>query len=366
MCIYHKDSKLLRRILKDYVYPARCMAARTPITMCEEMGQTPCLETICMYLADSELGSAIEFTREEFDILLKSGSTLCHEVISQMFRSRDKSTFETDEMGTSKFKMDQYKNHLQFLKSIKSNAFSEPKPRKQFCCTKLKKVRTKDCIDTQQDEQQNDINVKKKGNKRANPPNKSKEKIEAEAYTLPFAFDFTFGSRQSIDFLINYSKSKCPELVKSNWRLLIKHKWKQVKWLRYTMSFLYLICIILFTSLVAFDYMNWKMKFLLLAIIIFFLVMEVFELIGYVCYDSFIYFEIYSNYVDWAVFVFHLYYIFEVTPADLDESEHLKLFRIVALTLLFYRGLLYLEIINYFISIIYIIRTVVGKLSSFG
>lgn len=132
------------------------------------------------------------------------------------------------------------------------------------------------------------------------------------------------------------------------------------------MTFLYLVCVILSTSLVALNYTNMLMGVILLVIIIFFVLLEILELAAYLCYEPRMYFGNFYNYVDWAIFIMYLDYMLEIATNIMHHPDYLKITGMITLSLIFYRGLLYLEIIDYLISIIYIIRTVVGRCARFA
>ena len=189
--IYNGDSKLLRKILKKYGYPVNFYGQQTPIQLCKRMKQGLCFETICIFLLENGLAAEVEFTKEEFQILLKNGSPHCDRLIGQMIRPEDDRTFQTSRLLNSQVAIAQYSSHLHYVKSMKEEHYGKSP----------KRTRNK--------------TLKKKG---GDPT------IKVEAVTLPFEFDFSAGSEQSVGLLRVYSSSSSPEFILSDWRFVVKTK----------------------------------------------------------------------------------------------------------------------------------------------
>lgn len=169
LCIYHKDSRLLRSILDKHGYPARFETGSTPIWLCGLMNQNTCLKTICIFLMEKDLVAKVHFTKHDFKTLLKSNSKYCHRVISRMFRLNNKHIISTVRVLPHNYHISQYASYLEFIKTVKNENLGTA--RKSGCSRQI-------------DQKQ-----------KANP------KKKAEVFVLPFEFDFSMGSLQSIEFL---------------------------------------------------------------------------------------------------------------------------------------------------------------------
>ena len=72
-------------------------------------------------------------------------------------------------------------------------------------------------------------------------------------FEVPFEYDYTVGSDDSIQFLYLYSETKTDELVNSKWKELVLFKWSQQYWFHLTFLVLYILFTVTLTiSLVFF------------------------------------------------------------------------------------------------------------------
>ena len=54
--------------------------------------------------------------------------------------------------------------------------------------------------------------------------------ISTKFYRINGIYSFNTGSKESLEFLINFSRSKSKEFVLSNWRFIIDYKWNKLFW----------------------------------------------------------------------------------------------------------------------------------------
>lgn len=54
--------------------------------------------------------------------------------------------------------------------------------------------------------------------------------ISTKFYRINGIYSFKTGSKESLEFLINFSRSKSKEFVLSNWRFIIDYKWNKLFW----------------------------------------------------------------------------------------------------------------------------------------
>lgn len=54
--------------------------------------------------------------------------------------------------------------------------------------------------------------------------------ISTRFYRINGIYSFKTGSKESLEFLLNFSKSKSKEFVLSDWRFIIDYKWNNLFW----------------------------------------------------------------------------------------------------------------------------------------
>lgn len=339
--IFHGDSKLLKVILENHGYPREFGSTLTPIEACCTQEQFSCLETICQYLIKSEQIANVWFNLNEFQLLLKSRLTSCHEVLSQVLTVRPEMKFPA-------------------LAEVKSDLQLEVKPNLMSFLLKLQRGYSK-AIEEDLSVEVRDERKNSSRRKRIARSQKSEVKSEVEILTVPFVYDFSSGSEDSVEFLSCYSKSDCDAFVNSDWRHLISHKWTKVKIINIFIAVFFYGFLIFATIAIVFEEGHYYYAFILIILISFFILIEVVQVISYIGFDLGSYLREIWNYVDWVLFILTIVY-----PTSLQGEAHRegtvnRVLGVFIIVFVYYRGFSYLRIFDYFTSLVGMINTIIGS-----
>jgi hypothetical protein len=339
--IFHGDSKLLKVILQKYGYPHEFKNSVTPIEACCSQEQFSCLETICQYLIKKEEIPNIWMNLNEFQLLLRSGLPSCHEVLSKVFTVREEMKFPA-------------------LAEIKKDIKIEVKPNLMSFLLKLQKGYSK-VIEEDLSVEVNDQKKNKRRRKKVASVQKSIVRSEVDILTIPFVYDFSTGSEDSVEFLSFYSKSECDAFVNSDWKYLVAHKWTTVKLYNIIIASAFYGFLIFATIAIVFEEGHFYYAFVLICMISFFMLIEIMQVISYIGFDIKAYlFEIW-NYVDWILFTLTLIYPLSFQGESHRETPLNRLLGISIIMFVYYRGFSYLRIFDYFTSLVGMINTIIGK-----
>ena len=346
VCIIHSDSDLLATILRRHGFPLAYAEDKSPIVLCKRLGQISCLKAICLHLLRNNLVEKVKFCKEDFRILLRTNLPHCHAVVSGILKPNKQVKLQIISSFQSDLTMQSETSLLRFMVAIQK----ENHEHKTRFIRKLSKKALSNKSDHSRSLRQKTIIEEK------------------QILNLPFAFDFSMGSLDSIEFMRYYKASGCDDFVQSDWKVLVESKWRRVRWFRYVISALYFFFIFLTASLVVFDYNDAALADILIGVIGFFFLMEVFELVSCVAYDWRLYVLNPSNWLDWLIFLVALLYpIITVSTIEVKNEKDntfndlLNVLGVVILILIFYRSLAYLRIFDYFRSIIEIIKSVICR-----
>jgi hypothetical protein len=291
-------------------------------------------------LISYDLVSEIEFTKKEFEILLQSKSVFCHQIISQMLVISGDSRFHNFAFLQSNYKLESSPDLLHFLIDLQIANQTE-----------------QDSITDMWMENRNKEKNKKKKNKLAK---ENSLKFEVDILTLPFAFDFSIGSKDSLMFMLNYSESKSNELVTSEWQKLIFYKWQKIKFFWFLVTFFYFVFLFFSIMVIVFKENNPSYHIMLYVLISFFLFFELLQFFSFLRFKWKKYVFNLSNFFDWIIFSLTLIFPLTITMHKDISEDFSKILGVITLTLAFYRGFSYLRIFDYFSSFIGIIREVIS------
>lgn len=231
--IMHGDSKLLNTILNLYGYPFEFSSELTPIEYSFQHKQLSCLESICRFLIRHKLVKKVCFKLDEFKVLLKSELNYCHTLISHILTIREDMRFPALAYIKNNIQIDAKKNLLKII--LKMQKGGEPSIEEDF---------TVEITDLKQNEER-----KKKLENLKNENVKS----EVDILTVPFKYNYSPGSEDSVRFLSYYSKSKSDAFVTSEWKRLIDQKWVSVKIFNFFLANYFFFFLIMSTIVIIFE-----------------------------------------------------------------------------------------------------------------
>lgn len=282
----------------------------------------------------------LKFNRNEFKILLSFNSEFSHGVLSKILVNRPKMNFPELACTNKKIALEEKTTLTGFL-------------------LKVQKAGSNNVEDDLSIE-----NINQKKNKqrlsRFLKNNNRKLKSEVDIFTVPFRYDYSAGSEDSVIFLEKYSESKSEEFISSNWKHLIAFKWKAIKIINILIALLF-FCFLIFAMLtIVFEEKNDDYDYYLLAFTIVFIVIEFIQLMAYLVYNFKLYVLEVWNFVDWVMFAANLIYPLTLQSEHHRETKTNKLLGMVIMMLMFYRGFSYLRIFDYFTSLVGMINTIIS------
>lgn len=339
--ILHGDSKLLNSILERHGYPLEFALSETPIEFSFRQHQLSCLETLCKFLIRKGLVNQIWFTLSEFRILLRSGLVVCHEVLGQILTVRPDMRFPALAHMAHDCQIEAKSTLMKFLLKLQKGG----RPPTEEDLT----VEPRDSLQSKRRTQWLE--------KRLEAPRKS----EVDILTVPFKYDYTSGSEDSVNFLSFYSKSASDRFVRSEWQQVIDQKWVSVRLFNMFLA-LYFFGFLAFTTVVVvIEEGNVYYANSLMFIISLFMVLEVLQIVSYTGFDLKSYILDIWNIIDWTLFITTILYPSTLQKDSNKEGSLNKVGGVVILVLTYYRGFSYLRTLNYFTWLVEIINSVISR-----
>ena len=245
--IYHNDMDLLEQILEEYAYPKAVHHYWSPLAFALKFNYLTAVKVICDRLAGQQ--QSVSFNRQDFTYLLNSSKDYCHKLIANI---PSKPAFK----NLPKFVMMDSEMKLYFERGLDTFIYKIKKEEN--------KIRSEALKNLQNINNKNKVlyNLMTKRNKlptfedlKITNRNKAFQdtKKAVVVFEVPFEYDYTVGSDDSIQFLYLYSETKTDELVNSKWKELVLFKWSQQYWFHLTFLVLYILFTVTLTiSLVFF------------------------------------------------------------------------------------------------------------------
>jgi hypothetical protein len=109
----------------------------------------------------------------------------------------------------------------------------------------------------------------------------AKKREDVVFYSLPFEYSFKAGTPDSVDFLYAFSNFTVDDLVTSQWKEIVLHKWNQQVGLHIFFAVLYWIYTIISTASLIFYKEVEALKITCFAFIAFFLLFDILQLITF-------------------------------------------------------------------------------------
>ena len=335
--IFYSDEQTLQHLLENSRFPRwNSEGFFTPLEYTFFRNENDCLRILCNLLLKSR--DKIYFTQNEFTNLLESDFEFCHSLISKV-------PLEIPFKKINLSEVFQEDNAVRYNSSLK-NFFLE--------------------------------NEKRQFEMEHNPTQEQKE-ASRERFGIkfvPFRYDFTPGSTESMDFLQYYSDSESDLFVKSHWKTIIHDKWASLKPIYAFNAVIFWIYMFFCTWSISFN-LNVspdgviigeqfsEIRYLALAFNILIAFLEVLQMISFCFYRPLLYFGDFWNYIDFIALIFSfLFFISFHEQATQDGSVFIAL---ILMLLIYYRGFSYFRFFDSFTSMIGIINTIVAEsLSFFG
>ena len=185
---------------------------------------------------------------------------------------------------------------------------------------------------------------------------KKREVKETDYYRFDFNFHFIKGTKESLLFLKKYRKSTNQKFILSPFRHIINYKWQKIK------KFLLLLSIIYWLHLFFFSmYLINQDQIAYFLIDIFFILILLLHEIFSLLFNIQFYFKEKSNYLDISMLILSISGLIITLNNEKINKYFLSYFHLLAVTVIFYRGFLYLEVFD---SFRHLINMIIGVTKS--
>jgi hypothetical protein len=334
--IYYSDEQTLQYLLENFEYPRAVESFYTPLEYTFMKNENDCLRIICNLLTKHK--NNIYFTEDEFKYLLESEFVFCDTLMASVPL---KIPFKKINLAEPM----QEDNDVRYKDSLK-----------QFL-----------------------LENEKRQYEMENNPTAEEKEISRERFEIkfvPFKYNFTPGSTESMDFLQYYSDSESEEFVKSHWQTIIHNKWNSLKSIYAFNAIIFWIYMFFCTWSITFNLNVTEsgliigeqivlVRYIALGLNIVIAFLEVLQMISYCLYKPSLYFGDFWNYIDFFALIFA--FLFFISLHEQATEGGSVFIALILMILIYYRGFSYFRYFDTFTSMIGIINTIVGEsLSFFG
>ena len=289
--IYHNDMTLIERILEENLYPKAVHDYWSPLAFAFRFNYQSAVKEICDRLTNRE--HSVNFTRQDFTCLLGSSKSYCHKLIASIPSEPAIQNFPRLVYMKSSVrlffveKLDKLFNEIKKDEEQVERRASRKAGRQRKIQPVVEDVHVDPVSESSNMAGASLLTAKEleiddigQGNKET--------KQEVVVFKVPFKYDFVAGSNDSIGFLNMYCESGTEELIISQWKELVKFKWRKHRWLHVSFSFLYFVFTLFLTISLVFTPKTSKYAdYISLFFIFFFMFYELLQFMSYSFFNIF-------------------------------------------------------------------------------
>jgi hypothetical protein len=285
--IYHNDSNLLEDLLDKFFYPKQINKYVSPLEYSFAMNYRTTIKVLCDYLIGRDY--FVHFTRADFKNLLKSNILTCHKLIATIpskpaINILPKLVYMTSNVNAI---FHDYLTSLLIYIKLEDAKYIDDDPKEtEFVTLEVKEnqdINSDMGLDLL-DKEKTDIDLEiEETTKRYVEDHISNDlfKSEVTIKSVPFKYNYDFGTEDSVTFIYNYSNSENEDFILSDWKQIVKKKWIGVKFPYIFVTFCYFAYMLFFVlSTVFYD----KTKGLRTIALIFNIILIFFEVIQMITY----------------------------------------------------------------------------------
>ena len=258
--IHHNSMALLEEILDNYRYPRTVGSYWSPLSFAFRYNYNSAVKVLCDKLVKRSY--FIEFRRQDFKSLLRSSFSYAHRLLATVPWEPSLQNFP----------------RLMYMKSQVGLRFENEVGRILYTIKRdERRIHKKRVFEVESEEH---FEIERSSLKKKQQISKK----EVLVFQVPFKYNFAAGSPDSILLLEAYSNSRSEEFVLSQWKELIRYKWKYSRWAHIVIAVLYWLFTLTVTlSIVFFP----EIKFLMRVSVYFIFAFIVYELIQFISYATF-------------------------------------------------------------------------------
>lgn len=334
LAIFYSEELILLRLLEKINYPLKVHGFLTPIEYCVQNRENDCLRILCTMLVKKKI--KIFMTYREFQALLDLDFTFGHDLLAMAPRSIpfDKLIFAGSVKNDVEIKFSESLFHFM--------------------------------IENEQLQQQAENNPTEKQIKM------SRQRVEI--FYVPFKYEMETGSKESLDFLENYTSSESHDFILSKWRNMIYYKWSKLRYLFAFNAIIFWVYMFFCTYAIVFNIetdgnnnikgekSSW-VRYTAVGLNIVIALLEFLQMLAYCLYNPKIYFGDFWNYID--VFTLVFAFVFFMGLYKITEGDGSDYVALILMLLIYYRGFSYFRFFSSFVSMIGMINTIVASSGAF-
>lgn len=339
MLIYHNDYIALEDNLENYKYISNHEWFLSPLEYTFKLNYFNCTKTICEHLV--KYPEQIFLSRRDFQLLLDSNYLYCHRLLAMVFQKHENYPISSMVYLSGEFKLYMDRNYLLVGSEILERNKQKKKTLERF-------------VDHSNMLEYNSIESSYF----------SLHKTEVEIFCPEILLDFKYGSQDSMLFLDNYVSTPCSDFLASNWKFLVKKKWRYLKILYLFLFFVYYAFAILFTLTIIFFRENNTVRICTFIPIVMLFLFEILEIISFSAFRPSRYFLDLLNYVDLFILLNSSVFLVLFTSSNKEKDWH-KIWQMIVQFAIYYRGFSYMRIFDSFTTIVSMINTIIIKIYAF-
>ena len=261
MCIFHENSSLLEEVFNDFYYPSRTVGYVSPLEYAFLVNHKASINELCQALLRRD--ESISFSRSDFKFLLSSELGLCHKVLSTIMSDPEISSIPR----LVYMEKEMVARSSNFLVSMAVQMKREDLKKEEKA--KLHSPDQKALLGVKKFEMSNNDQI-------------SKREISISA--VPFRYNYSIGTDDSVMLVNRYGHSKSEDFILSDWQEIIKTKWASAKFPYIIFFILYLGFLTLTTLSLVFFKSSEMLRYIAMIVSLAFMLYEVLRLITYLTY----------------------------------------------------------------------------------
>ena len=268
--IYHNDSNLLEDLLDKFFYPFKIYNYVSPLEYSFAMNYRTTIKVLCDHLIKRD--DFVFFSRADFKNLLRSDILTCHKLISTLLeppsismlpklvymKSEVQAIFH-DYLSSLliKIKKDdtKYSKNIEELEEVyeqmKEDEYKETKGFDSGYNTPImssSKNVSKRNVGLNKSAKDIDLEIENTTRKYVeNRKSDTLFKSEIDVLSVPFKYNYNIGTEDSATFIYNYSISQSQDFILSDWKQIVRTKWRKIKIPYIVLALIYFTYMILFT-----------------------------------------------------------------------------------------------------------------------
>jgi hypothetical protein len=329
---------------KQLKYPFLNTSQVSPIVLCCFTNNLFLLDEICNYLRQSP---ELYLTNEEISFLLRIDRESVTKLLIELFKPIPRNYYIMLSRGFADSPSKSATRDLPFYSRALFASFLDPQLQNYISKTETYQLLLKISELQKQSTAANILANKSEAPKKLKkgPDIEINSDNQVIFFELKAKYDFSTGSKSSLNFLRFYSKCADKEFILSNWRYVIKIKWQSLRYFYWMQAFLYISQVILFTANYFYDTFL-GLYLVNLILLICFLIYELFSIWFYPRY----YFNQADNILDLVSIISAIVLLtinFRLEKDAIDWTAYDVFFCLVIL-FLYIRSILYLKAIQPF------------------